>query len=555
MVLTVRFKDDDGWLEFSRPRAVLRASSRAQALAILDEADERRREGAWIAGLVCYEWAGSVIGIFDEPRRRRSFEPGPWSLSPLLPRVDQRRYHDDIAAIKRAIYDGDVYQVNYTTSFDLAFDGDAHALWHDVAASTQAAYQAMLVDGDRAILSWSPELFLRFDGRRLSARPMKGTATLDDTHALRTEKNQAEHVMIVDLLRNDLRRVCDGVTVRALRTVERYPTFATMTSTIEGTLREGITLGAIFDAAFPCGSITGAPKVAAMQAIERTERRAREAYCGSIGFLAPERTGWWNVAIRTAQFDGNVGRFDAGGGIVSDSDADDEWNEIAIKSSFLTPAAGAFALWETYGGDADDETVDAHARRLFESWSRLGGPLAFEDLSKRMRAARKPGMLVRTRAPLGARQPLEFAYEPLAAAAQPVAICISSQRVASTDPWLRIKSSWRPAHRRAWNEAVARGCFDALLQNEADALTEGSRTNLFVELDGTLYTPPVASGLLPGILRSRLLACGQAREREIHAGDLTRASALYIGNSARGLLRARLHNEESWEAIRPSIRS
>jgi para-aminobenzoate synthetase/4-amino-4-deoxychorismate lyase len=542
MVFTIRLRNQDGWLEFSQPRFVLRADGREQAYEALDEADRARRDGAWIAGLIPYELDGLALGVFDAPVMRTSFESRPYAASPLLPTVSMNEYSEAIAAIRHAIYDGEVYQVNYTVPFAIGLEGDAFSFFAAVARNTGAAFQAYVEDGDCRVLSWSPELFLDFNGSRVMTRPMKGTSPPDDTTPLTGEKNRAEHIMIVDLLRNDLQRVCDDVDVTALCTIERYPTYATMTSTIEGTLHPSASLAEIFRAAFPCGSITGAPKRAAMTYIATLEHRRRGAYCGAVGFLSPDRKGWWNVAIRTAQFKGASGRFDVGGGIVSDSDCSDEWNEILIKSAFLREAAGSddFELLETFAADAPDHVLAMHGDRLCRSAAVLDIPVDAGELRSRIDEERNPHTLVRLR--LARDGSLRFVHEELARASDAVPVCLSDARVQSSDPWLGIKSSWRPAHRRAWSEAQSRGCFDAILINERDELTEGSRTNLFVEIDGLLYTPPLLSGLLPGVLRSCILAEGRAEERVLLAGDLHRASALFVGNSARGLIRARLQS-------------
>ena len=546
-MLTVRFYDGAGWLCFARPVRVLRSYDAASSFRALDEAEAALRDGAWIAGYLSYELGAACVaqpvrvtprplltlGIFGAPARDAPVEHR-WSSSPLLPLSATKTYADAIAAIRRRIYDGDVYQVNFTVPFAMNVDGADDACWAAIARESGARYQAYLRDGSQSLLSWSPELFLRFDGTRVETRPMKGTARLDRRERLDDEKNRAEHIMIVDLLRNDLRRICDDVRVVRLLENETYPTFATMTSTIEGTVRTGATLREIVEAVFPCGSVTGAPKRAAIETIASVETSVRDVYCGSIGFLSPERRGWWNVAIRTAQLDDGCGTYHAGGGIVADSEADDEWNEVLIKTAFL---ARPFELWETLRGDAPANVVDAHLARLRESANRFG--ISFDETALRddLRSHRDTTLL---RVRLHGEGRWDVLAEPLEVPDE-VDVVLTDARVSSGDRWLSIKSSWRPAHRRAAASAAERGCFDGLLANERGEVTEGARTNLFVELDGTLWTPPRSSGLLPGILRETLIANGRARERVIRPPDLERSSALFIGNSARGLLRARLH--------------
>ncbi|HKE35830.1 MAG TPA: chorismate-binding protein, partial [Candidatus Baltobacteraceae bacterium] len=454
-------------------------------------------------------------------------------------------YDAAIAFLRHAIYEGDVYQVNYTLPFVLSYDGSAFDLYAYYARRSGARYQCYVLDGNRAIASWSPELFLEFDGERLRTKPMKGTAPLDRIEELEAPKNRAEHVMIVDLLRNDLHRICDDVAVERFLEIERYPTYATMTSTIAGTPRANTSLAQIFAAAFPCGSITGAPKRAAMRFIAQTEAASRGAYCGTAGYLSPERKGWWNVAIRTAQLDVCMrsGRYDTGGGIVADSQADAEWEEILLKARFLRPGS-PFALLETFASDADDGTLELHLSRLAHSATAFGIPYRQASVASAVLSERSESKgqgdtgILRLRLRLDGT--FEVRSEPADTPPEPVRVCFSSARLRSSDPFLRHKTSWRPAHEEAAAEARSRDCFDALLRNEAGEVTEGTRTNLFVERDGVLLTPAASCGVLPGVLRGRLLRVGRAREAVLTAGDVRSAKTVYVGNSARGLLRATL---------------
>ncbi|MEO6835113.1 MAG: chorismate-binding protein [Candidatus Tumulicola sp.] len=555
---------------FERPLEVLRAHTRAAAEAALTRAQEALSSGAWIAGFLSYELGAALAGCKPEESRLDEFGTRPalpllclgvfekphdeqlpadsaaGRLSPLLGSVTREGYDAAIATIQREIRDGNVYQVNYTVPFALHAGGDLAALYAFYARRSHARYQAYVEDAERAILSWSPEVFLAFEGSRIVTKPMKGTAPPDRPFDLKSDKNRAEHLMIVDLLRNDLHRICDDVDAERLFTVERFPTFATMTSTIAGTLRPGSSLLDVFRATFPCGSVTGAPKRAAMSFIARHEVRPRGVYCGSVGFLSPDRRGWWNVAIRTAQLDctSGLGTYDAGGGIVADSSANDEWAEVRLKSRFLRDARNdAFAVLETLGADADDATAAAHLARLERSAAAFGIAFDFASVSLALRAARlDAGGLIRVR--LGLDGSFSIKTEPRADVPPAILrVCFDAGRVWSRDPFLRHKTSWRPAHDAAAKRADALACFDGLLQNERGELTEGARTNLFVESEGTLWTPPLAAGLLPGILRNRIVSDGQAHERVITPEHVRAADAVYVGNSARGLLRVELFEE------------
>lgn len=546
-------------LLFERPRDVLRARTPDEAWAALARADAALDAGYCVAGYLSYELGHAcnglseresegpllALGMYDRAVRYAPNAPAEFRLGPPLARGSRRDYDDCIVRLATAIRDGDVYQVNLTMPFDCTFAGDAATLFERMAEASRAPYAAFVDDGDTAIASASPELFLRFDSGSLLAKPMKGTSAPDDTAPLFDAKNRAEHVMIVDLLRNDLHRLSDDVTVESLCDVERYPTFATLTSSIRARFAKTPRFADVVRATFPCGSVTGAPKRAAMKQIARLERWPREVYTGSIGYLLPDRTGWFNVAIRTLQIDRARGaaRYDAGGGIVADSTPAGEWAEVGVKTQFLREIAQRVALLETFriGDDARDGAIEAHLARLFESARRLY--VACDEPGVRARvaaacAAASPATLCRLR--LAHDGTLTLSTEALRESKEPVAVCLSTQVVRTDDPMLQIKSSWRPAQERAWIQARDRGAFDALLRNERGEITEGSRTNVFARIDGTLFTPPSDAGVLPGILRAELLARTEARERALCERDLRGADELYVGNSARGLLRARL---------------
>lgn len=546
-------------LTFERPVGVLRAHSAEQVEAALLAAQNASERGLYCAGYISYEagaalagrCAGSsdspllALGLYNEPLASK---PEPLSerftMGVLRPRVTREAYNRAVREVARAIYDGEVYQVNYTVPFDFAFNGDAYALFCELLARSAVSYAAYVEDGNLAVLSLSPELFLEIDGRTITTKPMKGTAPLDSLERLQDPKNRAEHLMIVDLLRNDLHRSCSEVTVPELYSIETYPTFATMTSTVRGRLRAGATLVDIFRSTFPCGSITGAPKLAAMQTIAQAETSPRDVYTGTIGYQSPAGYGRWNVAIRTLQIDTQTarGRFDVGGGIVADSNAADEWAEIVLKSRFLEATLTPFALLETFASGAPAETIDAHLERLTQSARHFGIPADIQDVRATVAAlCGTPSLLIRLRVEWDGTFSLRT--KGLSTPPAPVRICLVPRIVRSDDPLAQHKTSWRNAYDTAHAQAAAAGCFEAIATNERDELAEGTRTSLFVEIDGMLRTPPQSSGALPGVLRKSLLKQGRCTEQVLYEPDLRRASALYVGNSARGLLRAELAKE------------
>ena len=540
---------------------MLRAQTPQEAWNALASADSALAAGYYVAGFLSYELGAACVGLPQRSATAPLLTLGiyenakpivlpssacDFAMGPLFPRVSPAEYSETIDTITSAIRDGEVYQINYTLPFDFAFSGEPFDAYCRVAARSGAPHCAYIEDDERAIVSFSPELFLHFEGGRLTTKPMKGTAPLDAIDELSNDKNRAEHLMIVDLLRNDLHRICSDVTVDELFTIERYPTFATMTSTISGALPAGTPLAEIVRAMFPCGSVTGAPKRAAMAHIARFEPDTREIYTGSIGYLTPQRTGSWNVAIRTLQIDRTtgLGRLDAGGGIVSDSVAADEWKEVLLKTAFVRPAIAPFACLETLRCGPDPSPATAHLARLRATAERFCIPYDDRGLREQidiLNAAANPS-LVRIRLALDGNASLTSA--PLESAGASIRICFSESRVRSDDAMLAYKTTWRPAHDAASETAQRLECFDALLRNERDELTEGSRTNLFVRIGGVLYTPPLCCGVLPGILRGELVSSGRAVERVLHESDL-QADGIFVGNSARGLLQAHLVSERN----------
>lgn len=523
MTLECLFPQDG--LALTQPRDVWRMA----AAAAFERAQRELELGRYVAGYMTYE-GEAILGSFDRPGEA----PGAGTATtpgPLFPHIGYDHYRLAIDAIQRDITDGEYYQINYTAQLQAQYSGDALALWQRVGADAHAPYRAFIRDGESAFASWSPELFLEFlAGGRVRAKPMKGTAMPHDETPLHDRKNRAEHIMIVDLLRNDLRRFCDDVTVSALCTIERYPTFSTMTSTVEGVMRDGTSVADAFTAAFPCGSITGAPKRAAMQAIATYEGRSRGIYCGTIGFFRPDGTGWWNVAIRTAHIAERTLTFGAGGGIVADSTASAEWDELHLKANVLRAHCEPFEILETFAGDAADEVRQAHLARMLSTARDLGVACDRDALAPYFMPGARALVRVRLRSD-GTHYSVRDPLEPL----QSQRIIFSDQRVSAGLPRLRYKTSVRPEHDAAWQQARVSGAFDALIQNQDGFLAEGARSTLFVERDGILLTPPVADGALPGILRGALLQQGRAREARLRRRDL-HGARIFAGNSARGLV-------------------
>jgi para-aminobenzoate synthetase / 4-amino-4-deoxychorismate lyase len=470
------------------------------------------------------------------------------------------RIHDYIAA-------GDTYQVNYT--YRLRFDafGSLHALYARLRQRQPVPYGALvaLPDGS-AVLSLSPELFVRHTQGELLTRPMKGTAPAsgDDAEDARRgaalaadSKNRAENLMIVDLLRNDLGRVAatGSVDAAALFDVQRYSSVLQMTSTVRARLRPGAGLADIFRALYPCGSITGAPKRRTMEIIRELEPAARGIYTGAIGWFDPPAgegaVGDFclSVPIRTlalrAPADGvRGGEMGVGAGIVFDSEAGEEYAECQLKARFLTGLPNQFEIFETMRASAGGcARLEQHLARMATSAAYFGFPFdraAAVATVERSCAALPAGALHRLRLALAADGSLHAQSAPLAPLAEPVRLLLADDATRSDELFLRHKTSVRTRYDAAWRDAESQGAFDTLFFNERGELTEGGRCNVFVKLEGRWWTPPLAAGVLPGVMRAALLAdpAMQAGERIITREMLARAEGLIACNALRGAMAA-----------------
>jgi para-aminobenzoate synthetase/4-amino-4-deoxychorismate lyase len=402
------------------------------------------------------------------------------------------------------------------------------------------------------VLSRSPELFFSREGQHIVARPMKGTigrgASTEEDAAnaqwLTTDaKNRAENLMIVDLLRNDLSVVAEAgsVHVPALFTAERYETLWQMTSTVEAWLRPGVGTGDVVRALFPCGSVTGAPKIRAMQLIADFEAEPRGVYCGAVGFVAPGGRAVFNVPIRTVVLRGAEGRMGSGSGVVWDSDADAEYDECLLKARFLTaPAAPDFALLETICWSDGFALLDRHLDRLRTASAYFDFPFDETEITKRLEARTsglQPDRAHKVRLLLHRDGQVEVEARLLDVESAPFRrAVVFPEPVDSADPFLRHKTTRRPVYERAHTWALEHGFDEAILVNERGEVTEGTRTNVFARRGGRFATPPLASGGLGGVYRAHVLATRPgAVEEVLHPADLFSADAVYVCNALRGL--------------------
>ncbi|NVM88747.1 para-aminobenzoate synthetase/4-amino-4-deoxychorismate lyase [Variovorax sp. SG517] len=559
---------------FGAPSRVLVARTAADVRPVLDAVEALAHKGRWCVGYLRYEAAAAFdrafavhaadgplawFGVHDEalpwPEATGDgvFAPIDWQLD--LSRAD---FDVRMQAIHRAIADGKLYQLNYTAALHAGFHGDAQALFMALRQAQPDGYTAFIDTGEEQVLSVSPELFFDWQDDRILTRPMKGTAPRGATPAedealaqrLRTvPKERAENVMIVDLIRNDLSRIARPFSVRVPRLfhTEALPTVWQMTSDVEARVREGTTLADVFAALFPCGSITGAPKVSAMRMIRELEPEARGVYCGAVGVVRPGGHATFNVPIRTVTLRDGKARCGIGSGITADAQADAEWEEWRHKRAFLDRAARAgappFDLLETLAlANGELRDAPAHLARMATAAAHFGRPwnqaLVASCLDE-LRARHTAGSW-RVRLLLDAHgTPRAEAFAMEAPPARVRLQLATRPFDEAHGEFTRFKTT-----RRAHYEAFAPtqpGAFDTLLWNRGGEITECTRGNIALLLDdGRWVTPPLHCGLLNGIGRANRVRDGQLAEAVVRVDDLPRVQALAFVNSLRGWLDADL---------------
>jgi len=567
---------------FEQPAQTLVAHTPDQVKPLLAAVDALSRQGFWCVGYVRYEAAPAFdnalavhdnsaplawFGVYDQAR--------PWPVETQKDddstRVQWRSglsrpdFDAAMARIHQAIAAGDLYQVNYTAPLHGDFSGDAQTLFLRLHRAQPQGYSAFIDTGFEQVLSVSPELFFDWQDGQLLTRPMKGTAPRGNSPAedealaqalVASPKERAENVMIVDLLRNDVSRIAQPHSVRVPRlfTVQTLPTVLQMVSDVTAITRLGTTLGDVFSALFPCGSVTGAPKVQSMRMIRALEPAPRGIYCGAIGVLRPGGHATFSVAIRTVTLRGSHASCGIGSGITADATADAEWQEWRIKRGFLARASQPFQLLETLRlENGVFHHLDAHLARLQRAAKHFGYPFDEAVIANAVKQSMPPEAVdchvagaprndtsawrVRLLLDAGGHAQVQlFALPP-----SPTEVTLQLADRPFDDAqseFTRFKTTHR-THYDAFaptNPAV----FDTLLYNTQGELTECTRGNIALLLDGRWVTPPLRCGLLDGIGREMALKEGRLLEAVVRVDDLPRVQALAFVNSLRGWLDAKL---------------
>ena len=473
--------------------------------------------------------------------------PGAWARSPQ-PLIDEPTYAARLAVLEEHLLAGDIYQANFTFPAEVRFSGHPLALFAQLQSRARARWSAVVFTGEHWIISCSPELFFMLEGGKVTTRPMKGTAAPDsDAEVLRNDpKQRAENLMIVDLLRNDLSKIAVPGTVEApqLLHVERYPTVLQMTSTVVAEVGPALGPVDVIKAMFPCGSVTGVPKISAMQIIHEQELRPRGVYTGSIGMMDSNGDAAFNVAIRTltVRWGSDRAVMGLGSGIVADSIAAEEWQECLQKGKFI-PSGIHFDLIETMRVERGAiQDLRLHLDRLGKSAEHFGFGFDRAGVEQILNEAARTAEGARLRMTLSADGRIATETAPLLDLGR-ADVALAPLPVEAGDFRLRHKTTDRAFYDGARDNS---GCTEVVFIDQDGFVTEGSFTNVFVERGGRLVTPPLARGLLPGILRRKLLEAGEAVEGEVTIEDLS--GGFFIGNAVRGLVAARLSRQSVGEA-------
>lgn len=545
---------------------------------------EELRNTHYLLGYIRYEAKEIFLGksiktdkpllffeVYKEPKKQedKDVEKNYASMRPCIyasPVIDFENYSNAINQIKDEIANGNTYQVNYTYDYKLKTNLNGLDLYKSVLKEQTTPYNAFIKNDYGEIMSFSPELFFELEGNNIKTKPMKGTVKrgeneqedIKNVEFLKNDiKNRAENVMIVDLLRNDLGKIAKTGTVNVdkLFEVETHNTVHQMTSEVTAELEEGTTLFDIFNAIYPCGSVTGAPKINTMEIIDRLEVGERNVYCGAIGLISPEKT-VFSVPIRILQGWSGFYRCRVGGAIVWDSTAEDEWEETLTKIKFLGLKGKAeqvienielpndIKLVETMlakGGEI--EYMEEHMQRMKKSAECFGFKFDEQNVKcKVQNVGRNCYSAAILRFLLNKDGTFETQILP-ACEIRSSRVVISETTVDSNEIMLYYKTTHRPWYQQSMEKIKSGEIFDEIFFNEKGELTEGSRSNIVVQFGDELFTPPIKCGLLNGVLRQKLLDEGKIKEKILKRNDLEKADKIFCINSVRDMVEVQVSVE------------
>ncbi|MFE4353813.1 aminodeoxychorismate synthase component I [Peribacillus butanolivorans] len=557
-------------LYFTEPKEVFIAHSLQDVLPQFQKVQAAIEQGYYAAGYVSYEAAPAFeksfkvkegakmpllwFGIFEKPEEFPGKITGSFQLNDWESETDSHTYNSGFQTIKAEIEKGNTYQVNYTMRLQSMFEGDDFAFYDRLKRAQRSNYSAYLNIGTHRILSASPELFFRWEDGQLITRPMKGTVKrgvtvkTDQANAewlACSEKNQAENLMIVDLLRNDLGMIAEqgSVQVPKLKEIEKYPTVWQMTSTITAKTKPKTTIIDIFKALFPCGSITGAPKIKTMEIITELENSPREVYCGAIGFITPECEAVFNVPIRTVVIEKETGKaeYGVGGGITWDSVLLEEYDEAFLKAKLLSEERPIYQLLESIKlEDGQYFLLDEHIDRMMQSAGYFDYQFSETELRNKLQkyADSHYDSMQKVRVLLFENGDFEVSGQIIKTMEAEISAIIAESPISTENPFLYHKTTNREVYEKFQTRHPE--FYDVLLWNEQGYITEFTNGNVVVKINGDLFTPPVESGLLAGTFRQELLRKKEIKEKLITKADLHNAEEVWFINSVRRGLKVNL---------------
>ncbi|KGX85827.1 aminodeoxychorismate synthase component I [Pontibacillus marinus] len=554
-------------LLFEDPLKVIQTQQLDEIENVFIELEKAIKQGYYVAGYVAYEAAPAFdaayqvskqgnemplvwFGVFEEPAKREPekkedmFNTSEWSIE-----TDYESYQSDMQRIRQGIEKGDTYQINYTTRMRAQFEGEPFAFYKHLSRNQNSSYCAFLDIGEYSILSASPELFFRKKGNIITTKPMKGTSKRgrwfeEDEYLANdlyhSEKNRAENLMIVDLLRNDLGRMAQSGTVKVPRLfeIETYPTVHQMTSTIQADVDTEKSIYDWFQALFPCGSITGAPKIKTMEYIAELETSPREVYCGAIGYITPEKDAVFNVPIRTVWMNHNnhQAEYGTGGGVTWDSTSKGEYEELQTKAKLLTENRPSFQLLETMKLENQTYPLGSrHLNRLDQSAMYFGYKFGKDFIEQELNqiAEDYPHGEYKVRLLMSEDGTIETQVSEIKNNIEHMEAVLAKQAVDSSDPFLYHKTTHRAVYNNHKTSELSNPT-SVLLWNEREEITEFIIGNVVLEMNGTMLTPPVNSGLLAGTFREKLLDRGIIQERVLYKHDLKNCNKVWMINAVRG---------------------
>ncbi|ENH96795.1 para-aminobenzoate synthase component I [Gracilibacillus halophilus YIM-C55.5] len=566
-------EDTNAPLCFSHAQEVFQTNDLTDVTTIFQEIEQALNRGYYVAGFVSYEAAPAFhnhykahpssqfplvwFGVFDKPSSQVAYpQSNDYEMSNWQNTMSDEEYNEKISRIHQAIQLGDTYQVNFTTRLHANFSGNSYSLYQQLMQNQKAHYGAYLQIGGYHILSASPELFFQVKDGQLMTKPMKGTSkrgkTLEEDEYQKqklyhSEKERAENVMIVDLLRNDVGKIANwgSVQVEKLFDIETYPTVHQMTSTIHATLKSQLTIYDWFQALFPCGSITGAPKAKTMEYIQALETTPRNVYCGAIGWISPNREAIFNVPIRTVTIDqeNQTATYGTGGGVTWDSSSYSEQQELYQKAAILDQKRPTFCLLESMLlHEGSYPLLDEHLQRLSDSARYFQFHLQISRVKDQLiNLARKHVTSEwKVRLLLYENGAIETSISKIEPIRSIITAQLAKQPVDEDNVFIYHKTTHRDYINQVDNDRPNH-TFTSLLWNTQGMATEFTIGNLVVEKDGAFFTPPITDGLLPGIYRKHLLREKRVIEKSIPIDQLAAYDRIWFINSVRGWLPVELN--------------